>query len=374
MCKEKEGNSLVSPEFKGNNREFFMPLKGQNLSETSIEQMKRSKQERLLKSFRWDIAEPYLDVEIKNGSANRVKPHITLREFKDRVISGQSLKDMEKEGISKHLVAFMSNFCQNKISLTKNVFERDYLYGKSLDEISAYHGVTRGDLTFLRQMYQVKRKGPKYIHRKKTEKPLTQRQREIIIGSLMGDAKKVSPSAVGFGHGGPQKKYLRWKYKEMKGVRSDGSLKETEYVDKRSGSKLLDCRFYTHANSDIEEIISMFYCGEDGCKEISQEVLDQLTPFSISVWYMDDGKTDHRSAQKKKHPDWDISSHYHFCTDSFSKESCERIVNWFDVKWGIKTHLQKRNKGWRIVVNVESNEAFVDLIKPNMLEMFGYKL
>ena len=96
-----------------------MPSKGQELSEEAIIKMKQSKVKQLKSKYKWDIIEPYLDVEINNSSRNRKVKFISLREFKRLILSGQSLLDIKKQGISKHLVGFFSNLCQGKIKLTK---------------------------------------------------------------------------------------------------------------------------------------------------------------------------------------------------------------------------------------------------------------
>ena len=208
-----------------------MPIKGQTLSVEAIEKMKQSKLDRLLSKYNWIVAEPYLDIEVKNGSSNRTTQYITLREFKDNLLSGLSLKNMAVGGVSRCVLQFFSNFCQGKIKLTKEQLEEDYHKGMSLDEISKSYGVTREDLTSLRQLYNIKRKGATFINRKKTEIPLTQRQKDILYGSMMGDAKKMSSSSVAFNHGPGQKGYLLWKYNEFKNVASERSLKGTSYGD-----------------------------------------------------------------------------------------------------------------------------------------------
>jgi len=328
--------------------------------------------------YNWEQVKQYLDVELKNGSANREKKHITLREFRDLVVSGQSLNQIAKTGVSKHISQFFSNLSQEKITLNKEDFIREYEEGRSLDEISKKYKVSRGDLTFLRQLYDIKRKGATYQKRKATEVPITQRQKEIIYGSLMGDAKKVSSNAVGFGQGRKQKFYLVWKYTEMDGIISKNSLKFTEYIDSRTGYKGENCRCYTHANSDLEEVIEQFYGG--GEKEISMEILKNLTPLSIAVWFMDDGKTDwyHRTLKTKKRRTTEC---HIFCTDSFSLESCENIKKWFFDSYNIKCRIREqglRKDGvtmkYRIVIEHESNDDFIAMIRPHTLPMFLYKI
>ncbi|MHA1469130.1 MAG: hypothetical protein ACTSSP_01065 [Candidatus Asgardarchaeia archaeon] len=335
-----------------------MPVKGQTLSIESINKMKESKLSRLLSKYNWVLAEPYLDADIKNGSVKRTNQYITFREFKNNIEDGLSINDMAQTGISKKILQFFSNFCQGKINLTKEQFEYNYEKGMSLDEICKEFSVTREDLTYLRQLYGIKRRGATYINRKKTEEPLSQRQREIIYGSLMGDAKrndKRHGSSVGFGHSDKQESYLRWKYIELENLASKGSLKKYSQYDKRFDKTYVSWRFYTTANTEIEEIISQFY-KED--KQITREVLDNLTELSVAVWAMDDGYID--------------KSNYILCTDSFSKESCDLIIEWFKERWNIDCHY--RSARGRIIVKFHSVHSFFDLIRPHIIPSMRYKI
>jgi hypothetical protein len=342
-----------------------------------MEQVKRdptkaakAKIKKMLSKYNWIIAEPYYDTVIDNGSTGKSKTFITLRQFKERIDEGQSLKAMKGEGVSKHLIQFFSNFLQGKIKLTKSDFEDRYNEGKELDEICAEFNVQRGDLTYLRQLYGIKRKGATFIKRKKTEEPLTQIQKDLIYGSLMGDAKSQNNkwnTSVGFGHGRTQKEYVEWKHSLLKNISTPKGITKYSYYDERYKKDYDTYRFYTLANSDVEEILHKFYTS-DG-KQINNDILDHLSAFSIAVWYMDDGYAD-----KGKYG----ITNYIFCTDSFSSESCDNIVKWFDEKWGIKSHKRERQLsdriGYRIVIRAESRDRFISLVEPHLIPSLRYKI
>lgn len=351
-----------------------MPAKGQTLSPEAIERMKENKIKRLRAKYKWILIEPYLDEEINMSSRNRNKKFISLREFKDFIEDGNSLKEINKI-TSKHLVQFYSNLSQGKISLSKKDFEKEYEKGLSLEEIAEKHKISKDDMTFLRQLYGLKVKGAKYINRKKTEVPLTDRQKQILYGSMMGDACRMGSSSVKFKHGQTQKDFLLWKYKEFESVASPNSLKGEKYIDKRSEYEGESWFFYTYANTDIERCIRRFYSA--GEKEISKEVLSNLTALSVAIWYMDDGVVDFRHRTKVK-KDWNVSPIYKFCTESFSKESCENIREWFYERFGIETELVDRSlsdrMGYRIKVKTDSIDSFVNIIRPHILPMFQYKI
>jgi hypothetical protein len=353
-----------------------MSHKGQPHTPEAIEQMKASKLRQFLSKINWNLVDPYLDVELDISSRNRSRQFITIRQYKEFLLSGKSTQDMVRDGVAKNLLVFYSNLAQGKILLTKEIFECDYNAGMALGDMSKKYKITRDDITFLRQLYGLKVKGATFQHRKETEVPLTQRQKEIIYGSLMGDAKRTSPSSAGFGHGTYQMEYLAWKFKEFESVASRSSWKESSIKTRKTGRILKGWRFYTHANSDIEKIIRQFYIS--GTKQVTREILDNLTPLSIAVWFQDDGKTDFFHRMKiNKNVQYNFTPMPVFCTESFSLDSCNAIKTWFLEKYGIEVRLKQRTKGkegHRVIVCNQYVRKFFDLIRPHVLPMFRYKI
>ena len=348
-----------------------MPRKGQPCTQEAIAQMRKAKLARFLRSVDWALAEPYLDTVLDLSSRNRSLKSITLREYKTRMLAGQNMFDMIADGVSKHLLKFFSNLVQGKIHLDQNTFAAEYQAGATLEDMAKKHGLPREDITYLRQLYGVKTTGFKFQNRKATESPLTQKQKEILYGSLMGDAKRMSPSSAGFGHGTHQMEYLAWKFREFDSVASKKSWKQSTATSKVTGRLIHGWRFYTHANTDIERIISQFYAS--GTKQITREILDNLTPLSVAVWFQDDGKTDFYYRFKEKGGKRTPTPV--FCTESFSKESCEEMQKWFEEKYQIQIRLKALGTiGLRCIVCNESVQDFFDIIRPHVLPMFQYKI
>lgn len=346
--------------------------KGESPSAETTKRHKQAALQGFLSKADWAIVEPYLDVELNLSARNRSSRFITLREFKQALLAGKSIPVMIQEGISKHLLGFYGIFMQGKILLTKEAFQKDYEAGLALDDMAKKYGMNREHLTYLRQLYGIKAKGATFQYRKETEVPLTQRQKEILYGSMMGDAKRMSPSSAGFGHGTFQMEYLAWKFREFASVASKGSWKETSCISKITGRVIKGWRFYTHANTDVETIIGQFY--KSGRKEVTRAILENLTPLSIAVWFQDDGKTDffHRLTNLQNHTPMPM-----FCTESFSIESCMEIQTWFSQKYGIRTRIRWRAKdkdGYRIIIGNKYVQKFFDLIRPYVLPMFAYKI
>ena len=353
-----------------------MPSKGQILTEETKQKMNVAKQQKMKSKYKWEYAEPYYDIELNiSSNKTRSKQFITLRKFKELLENGKSLKDIKRDGASKHLIQFYSSFCQGKITISKEEFIEQYDKGLSLEDICEKYKIPKDHIGFLRQLFEKKKTGAKYIKRKKTESPLTQRQKEILYGSMMGDAYRMSSSSVGFKHCQAQKEYVLWKYNEFSNISSEHSLQKITKIDKRSETTIGTYKFYTYANTDVEKCISLFY--EIGGKEISKEILDKLSPLSVAVWYMDDGKVDWGHRTKIKNG-YNVTPIFVLCTDSFSKDSCENIKKWFIEKYDIDTELREQvlsnSIGYRIRIKTQSADKFIALIKSYILPMFNYKI
>jgi len=356
-----------------------MARKNEVLTKEVKEKMVLSKQKKLASKYDWRTIDLYLDVVIDNGSSKRSTKTITLRKFKEKIEDGLSLNDIIKQGVSKHLLVFFSNFCQGKINLTKEEFIIFYEKGIELEEIAKQCRITRGDIAYLRQLYNIKIKGANFIKRKKNETPLTFRQKEILYGAMMGDAKRQhskSNSSAGFGQGEKQYEYLMWKHNEFRNIVSDKALRRIEQIDKRGYNNSIMWRFYTKANTDIEKCMDEFY-GKNG-KQINKNILNKLSPLSIAVWYMDDGLTCWGDNSRKQ--GWNPTPEVKICTDSYSKESCNNIVEWFKERWNIDSHLRERGirsdggMSYRVVLKYTSAYFFLDLIRPHIIPSMLYKV
>lgn len=307
-------------------------------------------------------------------SKARTRERISYEEFLDLIKQGVSLIEMKKNlGVSKHQVGFYSALAQNKISITKEQFEEEYKSGQSLDQISKKYTIQRDHVTQLRDFWGIKRLGPKYINRKKTEKPLSFRQKRIVYGGLMGDAGKMSFSSVKMKQSIKQKDYLLWKYAELKEHVSPISLQVTADFDKRYNKRNYNIRFYTNANSDIEEIVKKFYCS--GKKIITDDILNHMDDLALAIWFMDDGTTDwYERNGSNRNPTCK------FCTDSFSFEEVQLICEALKEMWDITSDPRCVGKGkdgelkYRPILNVENTQKLFKIIKPYIIPSMQYKI
>lgn len=183
---------------------------------------------------------------------------------------------------------------------------------------------------------------------------LSQRQKSIIIGSLLGDAylRKIPGRADAFveiNHSYKAKDYVDWKYEELKPL-SAGKPQKREY------SGRVAYRFYTKQHPELSEFLAEFY--KNGRKIIPRNI--KLDALSLAVWYMDDGS-------KTKKGDVYLN------TQQFSFND-QRFLLHLLRQLGIRARMNKDKKYYRIRIRKESIPNFISLITPYIIPSMEYKL
>ena len=113
---------------------------------------------------------------------------------------------------------------------------------------------------------------------------LSSLQRELVVGSLLGDAY-LMPTTAGYcfrvNHGLPQRAYVDWKYSQL-----------VQFV--RTAPRQVDRCYYfrTVTHPEFTALRAEFY-GESGKKTVPIELLrSELGAFGLAVWFMDDGASE----------------------------------------------------------------------------------
>ena len=113
---------------------------------------------------------------------------------------------------------------------------------------------------------------------------LTQQQRSLIIGTILGDGylrifKGRRNALLEINHSFSQKKYVDWKYQILKDV--SGSPPQ----ERQGNGQRIAYRFYSKQLPELTSLYRQFYIGS--YKRIPDSL--SLDPFSLAVWFMDDG-------------------------------------------------------------------------------------
>lgn len=191
--------------------------------------------------------------------------------------------------------------------------------------------------------------------------PFSQRQKDIALGSLLGDAY-LRPSgtsyALSFTHGEKQLGYLKWKQDEFSNfVVADAFYRRA--TDFHGNAPIYS--FSTINHPYLSELHHLCYpCHK---KQVSWEWLDLLSPLSIAVWYMDDGSFNRRYGTIT------------LCTNSFSLNEQAAIVDYFLNRHCIEAKPESRRNGQYVIrLNASQRYRFFDLVAPHIPDCMSYKL
>lgn len=191
-----------------------------------------------------------------------------------------------------------------------------------------------------------------FTARKNLKLDVSDKQVEILVGCLLGDAYLTKLGKIQIEQSDKQEGYIKWKHQELASVSYSG-LKEVIRFDKTDNRVTKSFRFWTR--QFFRSWRDKFY--REDRKIFPIELNEWITPLSIAVWYMDDGSYDHKF------------------NCSFSTES-------FDLK--SRTELSKRLKQLGIEVIIRHNgklriksrslRKFFELIRPFIHPSMVYKL
>jgi len=190
---------------------------------------------------------------------------------------------------------------------------------------------------------------PKF--RDNTVGSLTERQKAIIVGCLLGDGtmRCKTNALLEINHSIKQKEYVEWKYNELKNIVS------TQPHIRFSNAGRIAYRFTTKSLPELTEIYRQFY--RAGRKIIPDNL--KIHPLSLAVWFMDDGCKSYRAI--------------YLNTQKFNITEQTKLINLLNTQFSIKASLNKDKKYYRLRIAVSSIGRFLEIINPYLLPMFRYK-
>lgn len=190
---------------------------------------------------------------------------------------------------------------------------------------------------------------------------LTQRQKEILIGTLLGDAhleKNGRYTRLRVDHYEKHKEYIFWLAHEF----SPFSLVPRRIVekDKRNGKSYNRWHFSTKSLPVFDEFRVLFY--QERRKTISPVLSNMITALSLAIWYMDDGFRRHDSKG------------FYLCTSSFLEIEQKMLQKILKITFALDTKIHHQHDLGRIFIPSASADRFNELVKPYILPVFQYKL
>lgn len=203
-----------------------------------------------------------------------------------------------------------------------------------------------------------------HINRLRKNLRLNSVQRQIIIGTLLGDGD-LYPTVSGkyaylrVSHGPKQKEYVWWKYRYFKDwVLSPPKFQLQNKVKPELGGYYW---FKTIAHRQLLEYRKVFYLNQK--KIIPPNIGELLTSFlSLAIWYLDDGTLDRRGLR--------------FNTQGFSRRENLLLRSVLKQNFGIDCNLNKsgnRGKGFTLYVSVKGAKKLLSLTDQYLKKCLPYK-
>lgn len=193
-----------------------------------------------------------------------------------------------------------------------------------------------------------------------------QEKRGAVIGMILGDGH-IRPKryTISISHSEKQKEYLFFKKEILETIqKSKISLcGRTTYLN---GKKYFSVRLETRKIPMYRVLHKRFH--PNGLKEVKRDLLNQLTPLGIAIWFMDDGSTTFKKKEGKIHGVETVLHTY------LSKEQNEIIVKYFQEVWNIKWGLNKSKGKYRLRMGTKEAKKFVKIIEPHIISSMKYKI
>lgn len=201
----------------------------------------------------------------------------------------------------------------------------------------------------------------KEISEKKKNLQLSKRQRQLVVGLLLGDGHLETQNGgrtyrLKVEHGSAQREYLEWLAKEFQEWLISG------WYEKRKGTKLV-YGFTTMSHPAFRFYGTQFY--QNGKKRIPPLIKKLMSPLSLAIWFLDDG-----SAKSSKHRSLVIHSLGYIRKDL-------ELVQKALLRFGVETALHKqRNDSLRLYVPYEGARIIADFVRPILEEVpvLAYKM
>mgnify|MGYP002133049102 FL=1 len=200
--------------------------------------------------------------------------------------------------------------------------------------------------------------GSSFSHYVKYYEP-SQIQKEILIGKLLGDGSfNHDRKEVQYTHKLDHKEYSDFINSSLTTAYSNSLLDK----NLNSFSKKIKYKSWTKSFNWIKNLSKEMLV--NNIKIIPKSLIDQVTPLSLAVLYMDDGNLTENKKQKPR---------MHFSVCNYDKQSCINLQEIF-TNFNIKTTLTNSDGYNYLHISSASVDVFCELIKNYIPEIMQYKL
>src|ERR1022692_2027153 len=168
---------------------------------------------------------------------------------------------------------------------------------------------------------------------------LTARERQVVIGTVLGDGYLMSTTAghcLRLNHGIQQRAYVDWKYRELRRfVRTPPRASGNAYYFRTVSHPLLTIYrnvFYVNAN----KVLPIGF------------LTRELQALGLAVWFMDDGSADRNQLRLN--------------TQSFCCSELREFIGLLLGKFGVRATLNRDKRHYRLRIGSQSMQQLRQLI------------
>lgn len=195
---------------------------------------------------------------------------------------------------------------------------------------------------------------------------MNERERNIVIGCILGDGflqmTGKKNARLRLEHSLAQKKYLAWKWAELKRYMQDRPKQMTRFnpVGKKTYNYI---RCQSHSSLLLGKLRAQFYNGTR--KHIPMNIKKMLNPLALAVWFMDDGYYYAR----------DKTAYIYLSrlTARDIKVLQETLAERFDLHPKLEVK-QKKNGAMNFKFSVGESNTLIHIIAPHVIKSMRYKI
>ena len=225
--------------------------------------------------------------------------------------------------------------------------------------------------------YQTKDlRGIQLIEYKKTLQ-LTTIQKEILVGTLLGDATISKSKSIALNVKFEQKlanqEYVNHLYEIFQPY--VGTPPRVRNITGGGAKDRQSIWFRTYRHIDFKFYYDLFYrktnqknSADLRKKRVPKLIHKFLTPRALAYWFMDDGSYYYNKSKNSQ------QKVYYFNTQSFSYEDIKILKKALKLNFNFDTNIYRDRTDYLLYIQPQSKDDFIHLIKSFIIEIFDYKL
>lgn len=195
---------------------------------------------------------------------------------------------------------------------------------------------------------------------------LNDKQTQFLIGTLLGDGtlyfgKRNTNASLKIQHSEKDEDYLKFKLSIINNFVKGKTIREKNF-NKKTKRYYSSQVFITVTHPEFTKFYRLFY--KKGRKTVTNEIFNNLTPFGLAIWIMDDGYYDK------------VGKYIELYTMNCTYREHLLFPNWFKRKYEIlpKIVYHKQSKKYYLRFNLLDTQKLVNIIKPYIIQSMRRKI